>query len=305
LSKTKSTVKEKGPKAHKEKLGNKKKKQKPASRPESRHRYTAANADKYELYQKAVQSADTDVDFLIETYTELNGRAPQHLREDFCGTALICCDWVCRDDEKTAEGYDLDPEPLEWGKQHNFSNVEKKQAEDRIQLYLEDARAPGRKAPDVRIAQNFSYWLFMKRAELLEYFRLAYESLAAGGIFVIDMYGGTEGTEELLEERKIEGGFTYVWDQDAYYPGTGEYFCNIHFKFRDGSELKNAFQYHWRVWGMAELKDLLADAGFDEVQSYFEGDDPDDPEEGNGEFAPDPRGENCESWIGYLVSRKK
>jgi hypothetical protein len=55
---------------------------------------------------------------------------------------------------------------------------------------------------------------------------------------------------------------------------------------------------------MAELKDLLSEAGFDDVQSYFEGDDEDDPEEGNGIFEPDPRGENCESWIGYLVSRK-
>jgi hypothetical protein len=277
---------------------------KAAAKPASRHRYTAATADKYELYQLAVQSSDTDVDFLLETYEKLNGRPARHLREDFCGTALICSEWVSRHPENTAEGFDLDPEPLEWGKQHNFAKVRKAGAEDRIALHLEDARAPGRQAPDVRIAQNFSYWLFMKRPEMLEYFRIAHQSLAPGGIFVIDMYGGTEATASILEERKIEGGFTYVWDQDVYYPGTAEYFCNIHFKFRDGSEIQNAFQYHWRVWGMAELKDLLSEAGFDDVQSYFEGDDEDDPEEGNGIFEPDPRGENCESWIGYLVSRK-
>jgi hypothetical protein len=270
----------------------------------TRHKYTAKTADKYELYQMSVQSADTDVDFLMETYKELNGRKPQHLREDFCGTALICCDWVCRGESFTAEGYDLDPEPVEWGKQHNFKKVDKKKANDRIDLYVEDARAPGRKAADVRIAQNFSYWLFMERAELLEYFKLAHDSLAKDGIFVIDLYGGTEATEEMLEERKIEGGFTYVWDQDAYYPGTAEFLCNIHFKFRDGTELKNAFQYHWRVWGMAELKDLLLEAGFKNPTSYFEGDDEDDPEEGNGIFVAEQRGENCESWIGYLVSQK-
>jgi hypothetical protein len=299
LSKTKSAVKEKAPKAQKKKAARKKKGKSPKK---PRHRFTAATADKYELYQLAVQSPESDVDFLIETYEELNGRPPRHLREDFCGTALVCCEWVGRHAENTAEGYDLDPEPIDWGKANNFTKV-KGGAEKRIDIHLEDARAEGRKAPDVRIAQNFSYWLFMERAELLDYFERARESLAQDGIFVIDMYGGTESTEEMLEERKIEGGFTYVWDQDVYYPGTGEYFCNIHFEFRDGSEIKNAFQYHWRVWGMPELKDLLRDAGFREVESYFEGDDPDDPEEGDGEFTPDRRGENCQSWIGYLVAR--
>lgn len=281
---------------------------KPSAKGESkkptRHRYTAANADKYELYQKAVQSPETDVDFLTETYESIVGRAPRHLREDFCGTALICCEWVTRGEDRTAEGYDLDPEPIEWGKQHNWGKVHKKGAEDRLQIYEEDARAPGRKAPDIRVAQNFSYWIFHERAELLAYFRNAHESLAEDGIFVIDLYGGTEGTTAVEEERKIEGGYTYVWDQDEYFPGTGEFFCKIHFRFRDGSELRDAFEYHWRRWGMAELKDLLREAGFSEVQSYFEGDDEDDPEEGNGVFEPDARGENCESWIAYLVSRK-
>jgi hypothetical protein len=108
----------------------------------SRHRYTAENADKYELYQKAVQSPETDVDFLTQTYETLVGRPPRHLREDFCGTALICCEWVTRGEDRTAEGYDLDPEPIEWGKQHNWGKVHKKGAEDRIRIFEEDARAP-------------------------------------------------------------------------------------------------------------------------------------------------------------------
>jgi hypothetical protein len=292
LSQSKSAVSEKSPKTAKS-----------AKEPKPRHRYTAATADKYELYQKAVQSPQTDVEFMIGTYEAINGKAPRHLREDFCGTALICCEWVSKHPENTAEGYDLDPEPLEWGKAHNLSKV-KDGAEERISLFLEDARDPGRKAPDIRVAQNFSYWLFRERAELLNYFRIARESLAEDGIFIMDLYGGTESTVEMLEERKIDGGYTYVWDQDEYFPGTAEFFCKIHFHFRDGTKLEDAFTYHWRQWGMAELKDILKEAGFSSVQSYFEGDDEDDPEEGNGEFEPDERGENCESWIGYLVSKK-
>lgn len=298
MSKHKSAVKEHRPKGDK-----KAKKGKGGGAPAQRHRYTAASADKYELYQKAVQSADTDVEFLGGTYEAINGRPARHLREDFCGTALICCEWVALHADNTCEGYDLDPEPLDWGKANNLSKV-KDGAAERIELFLEDARVEGRKAPDIRVAQNFSYWLFRERAELLNYFKLACESLADDGIFVIDLYGGTEGTVEMLEERKIEGGYTYVWDQDQYYPGTAEFLCNIHFHFRDGTKLENAFQYHWRQWGMAELKDLLMEAGFKKVQSYFEGDDEDDPEEGNGIFEPDDRGENCESWIGYLVSQR-
>jgi len=269
---------------------------------ERRYRYTAATADKYELYQLAVQSADVDVEFLRDTYRELRGRDARVLREDFCGTALLCTEWVKLHPENRAVGYDLDPEPLQWGREHNVAPLG--DAAARIELHQKDCRSGGRVQPDVRVAQNFSYWLFMQRAELRDYFKRVLKSLAPGGIFVLDLYGGTEATEEMTEERKIEGGFTYVWDQATYFPGTGEFTCHIHFEFRDGSRMEKAFSYTWRVWGMPELKDLLHEVGFTTVESYFEGSDPDDPEgEGNGIFEKDARGENCESWIAYLVAQ--
>lgn len=275
-------------------------KEKPSLRP-ARPRYSAATADKYELYQLAVQSADLDVEFLRDTYRELRGKDARHLREDFCGTALLCAEWVKLHRANTAEGYDLDPEPLAWGRARNLEPLGSAAA--RIQLFEKDCRVPGKRKADVRVAQNFSYWLLMTRKEMLDYFKRARRSLAPGGIFVIDLYGGIESTEEMEEERKIEGGFTYVWDQATYFPGTGEFTCHIHFLFRDGSRMDKAFSYHWRAWTMPELKDLLREAGFAKVDSHFEGSDPDDPEgEGNGEFERDDRGENCASWIAYLVA---
>ena len=263
VSKDKSSTKSK----QKSKKGKDKKKRKQ----QPKHRFTAANADKFLLYQLSVNSADVDVDFLEQAYTEHNpGKTPLHLREDFCGTHAMCAEWVKRGADRTAEGYDLDPEPVEWGKQHNLSPLGD-EAASRVSLYLEDARNDGRKAPDIRVAQNFSYWLFMQRAELLDYFKKVHASLAPGGIFVCDLYGGTESTENMEEERKIDGGFTYVWDQDEYLPGTAQFTCHIHFRFRDGSEVENAFTYVWRKWGMAELKDLLADAGFSSVKSLLRG----------------------------------
>ena len=264
-------------------------------------RFTARTADKHELYQLAVQSPETDVEFLAKTYRRIRGTRAKHLREDFCGTALLAAEWVKQGPDFTAEGFDLDADTLQWGREHNLAPLG--DAAARVTLHQADVRAAQDRAPDVRCAQNFSYFTFRERSVLLDYFRGVRESLAPGGIFVIDLFGGEEGTTILEEERKIDEGFTYVWDPHKYLPGTGEYHCNIHFEFKDGTKLKNAFSYVWRYWSMPELKDVLADAGFQNVRAYFEASDDDD--EGNGEFVLDEEGKSsqeCGGWIAYLVA---
>ena len=266
-----------------------------------RRKWTAKTADKYELYQRSVNSPDNDVEFLMETYRAMRGREPLHMREDFCGTAALSAEWLKQRPEHTAEGFDIDPEPVEWGKERNFKSVDDGLA--RMNFVMEDARGPSKKKPDVRTAANFSYWCFKERKELLAYFKSAYEDLPEGGIFVIDMYGGPDALHEMNEERDIGSGITYVWDQKEYWPGTGDYNASIHFKFKDGSKLKDAFTYEWRLWGLTELRDLFREAGFATVDSYFEGTD-EDGESGDGVFALDQKGENCEAWIAYLVGGK-
>jgi hypothetical protein len=268
-----------------------------------RARFTAATADRHELYQLAVQSPESDLAFLERVYRRRNRRSPRHLREDFCGTALLCATWVKRGG-RTAEGFDLDPEPLAWGAAHNLEPLGARAA--RVALHRKDVRARGERPADIRVAQNFSYWIFKERGELLRYFRRARTDLARGGIFAIDIYGGPEATEEIKDARRIEGGFTYVWDQARYLPGTGDYTCHIHFRFRDGSEMRRAFTYHWRFWTLTELRDLLREAGFSRVESWFEQSDENDRiGRGNGRFALDPTGatcRDCSAWIAYLVA---
>lgn len=46
-------------------------------------------------------------------------QVPLHLREDFCGTALVCVTWCKQDVFHSAVGLDLDPEPLQWGMRYN------------------------------------------------------------------------------------------------------------------------------------------------------------------------------------------
>lgn len=263
--------------------------------------FTAAGADRHELYQLAVQSPEEDCSFLARLYRRLRGKDARHFREDFCGTALNSSEWIRRNPLNTAEGFDIDPEPIAWGIEHNFARL----GEDarRCTLHLKDVREPSAKRPDVRAATNFSYWIFHERRDLLSYFRAAYEDLKKDGIYVLDIYGGPDAMQELEEKRRIEEGFTYVWDQVHYHPATGDYKAYIHFRFKDGTELKRAFRYDWRMWTLPEVKDVLRDAGFRTVETYWEG-TAEDGESGNGVFSKSKKGENCAAWVTYIVAEK-
>jgi len=248
-----------------------------------------------------VQSPDFDVDFLVATYERAHGVQPTHLREDFCGTGYLMSEWARRSADNTAEGYDIDPEPVEWGKARNFAGLDA--PFERVHLHLEDVRAPSRRAPQVRTAPNFSWMIFKQRTELLEYFRRVHADLADGGFFAFDIYGGTEASEAMQEKRSIRAGFTYIWDQVEYLPATGDYLCRIHFHFKDGTKYLRAFEYQWRLWNLPEVVDVAREAGFARVESYWEGTD-EDGTSGNGVFELDERGENCPAWVTWIVAWK-
>lgn len=279
----------------------KKKNRKSKSKP-----LTAATADKYTLYQHSVQEPEHEVEFFDQAYREVYGKRPMILREDFCGTFAICCEWVKSHAKRTAIGVDLDPEPLAWGREHNLARVPV-DAQNRVILKQADVRQIARTKADVLAAQNFSFWYFKTRMELLAYFKKAYRNLAEQGIMVMDMMGGGECYEEMEDVRKIEPDngtekFKYVWEQAAYNPITHDGSFYIHFRFKDGTEMTRAFEYHWRFWTIPEVRELLADAGFRESHVYWEGEDEDG--DGNDEWTrvadanPDP------SWIAYIVAFK-
>ena len=80
-------------------------------------------ADVYDLYQRAVQSVDTEIDFVDEAFTALRGRKASRLCEDFCAAANTACEWVRRRPGNTAVGLDIDPVPLAWGMRHNVARL--------------------------------------------------------------------------------------------------------------------------------------------------------------------------------------
>lgn len=262
----------------------------------------AEQADKHELYELSVQNVENEVEFLRDTFKQIRGRTAYILREDFCGTASACCQWVRQGDEFQAIGVDIDPSVLAWGRENRLGKLS---SADRTRVRLIEADVLSADTPkvDLLTAFNFSYFIFDTRATLLRYFRKAREALVDDGVLFLDMYGGPEAQEETKEKtRHKKHGFSYIWQQETFHPVTHFTRCHIHFKFRDGSKMKKAFTYEWRLWTAPEILELMAEAGFSKATLYWEGTDEDG--DGNGEFTADDKGEADLAWIAYIVGEK-
>lgn len=259
---------------------------------------TAKTADRHVLYQKSVQDAATEIKF-VERVFRSRSRSPLALREDFCGTALLCARWVESNGARTATGIDLDRDTLDWGIEHNVSPLG--EAQKRLKLLQQDVRAKVKNTFDVTLALNFSYWVFKTRELMRSYFANVRASLAADGAFILDAYGGWEAQEPMFEPRKISGGFTYVWDQDGFDPISHDVLNHIHFEFKDGSKLDRAFTYDWRFWSLPEIQELLYEAGFEHVEVWW--DDTADEEDAN--YRPRKHVSNQPGWIAYIVATPK
>jgi SAM-dependent methyltransferase len=258
-------------------------------------------ADRHELYEASVQSVRDEVEFLETAFVELTGRKALTLREDFCGTAAAACEWVRSSRRREAVAVDIDPKVLDWGREHHFAKLKPKQRA-RVRLIEGDVRTAATGTTDLAVAFNFSWWTFQSRAELLQYLRAVHASLAEDGVFVLDIYGGSDAYDE-QEEATDYGLFTYVWDQHRFDPVSARYICHIHFRFPDGSELPRAFSYDWRLWTIPELRELLAEAGFARTVVYWQGEDEDG--EPSGEFSVVERGEADPAWIAYVAAAKR
>ncbi|MSR45137.1 MAG: class I SAM-dependent methyltransferase [Phycisphaerales bacterium] len=259
---------------------------------------SASTSDRYELYELAVQGTEADCIFIDRVFRQRRNRSPHSLREDFCGTGLLAREWVTRRDSNTAVGVDLDQAVLRRGRERIATLPAA--ARSRIELKKGDVNEIRTAPADVLVALNFSYFIFRTRAQLLEFFINARMGVAAGGMIVIDAYGGSGSWATGEEERSLDG-FTYVWHQARVSPITHDVTNHIHFRFPDGSEMRRAFTYVWRLWTLPEIKELLVEAGFRSPAVYWEGTERKSGE-GNGVFKPSRLGEACEGWIVYIVA---
>jgi len=264
--------------------------------------------DRHYLYTAAVQSVEADLDFFNKVYRARRGKRFHLLREDFCGTAVLAHEFVRRNRDNRAWGVDLDQATLDWGAQHYGPRIGA--AAERLHLMKANVLDVGRPRVDVVNALNFSYSVFKQRSDLLRYFRKVRRSLRPGGIFFVDSWGGFDVMCEDTETRKIpteiayDGtrvpGFKYIWEQARFNPIDHNIVCHIHFKLKDGTKLKRAFSYDWRLWTLPELRELLREAGFASTEVHIEGWD-DDEQDTDGVFRKKKYFENQSGWVAYVV----
>lgn len=261
------------------------------------------------LYEAAVQSVDTDLDFAQRVYSKHWTRKPLTLREDFCGTAQLAARWVQRHQKNVSWGIDLHQPTLNWGRQFHMDPLSIQQ-QKRLHLICEDVLEAATPAVDLVLALNFSFCIFKQRALLRSYFQAARKSLNPEGLFVLDLYGGTESIMEKCDAVRDIPGFTtpqgqvipnfeYIWDQAKYNPINHHTTCHIHFNVPGYGRVDKAFTYDWRLWTLPEIQEIMIEAGFSNTEVYLHGFD----EEGESDeiFRRRKTYENTLGWVAYVI----
>ena len=265
-------------------------------------------ANKHVLYQKAVQAPEAEIEFFEDRFRSISGREPVLMREDFCGTALLSVEWCKSNASRRALGVDLCKDTLQWGRLHNIEPAGENIAQ-RLSILNANVLDVIEPKADITCATNFSYGVFKTRDALRGYFEQARKGLNEDGLFILDMFGGTETVDVLEEERDVDDEeFTFIWEQEKFNPINHDILCHINFLFPDGSRMDKAFTYDWRLWTIPELTELLLEAGFNNVRVFWDEFEEDDEDEDNeylestGKFIEVKEIDQQESWVSYIVA---
>jgi SAM-dependent methyltransferase len=218
---------------------------------------------KYEMYLRAVQDPEGTLDWIEKEYRRRCGAAPQIFGEDFCGTFALSCAWVERGPQHTAVAVDASLTPIRYGMRHYLSALTENE-QKRVRVLQSDVRHPRLPRVDVLCAFNFSYLVFKTSEELLSYFKNCRRRLKSNGLLVLDLFGGSEVQHPNIDQTKYRD-FTYFWEQTSFDPLTNVGRFYIHFQENRKKRMSKAFAYHWRLWTIPELRELLLAAGFQEV----------------------------------------
>lgn len=253
---------------------------------------------KYDFYERSVQNAEGEVEFMRNEFKRFYGHSAFVFREDFCGTGAMSCNWVEQDKNCEAYAVDLDPEPIKMGHIRHFSKLSKTE-QKRVHYLQKNVMTVKTPQVDVVCAFNFSYFIFKSRKQLLQYFKAVRKSLKKQGVFFLDIFAGPESQKLITDVKKLKN-LTYYWECQHFNPFTHECTFAIHFRDAKGKKHENVFTYNWRFWTMPEIRDILIEAGFSKTVVYWEGDD--DEGNGDGNFVPAEDAENCDAWVSYIAA---
>ncbi|MEY2715924.1 MAG: hypothetical protein RIT24_2267, partial [Planctomycetota bacterium] len=123
---------------------------------------TAANSDRHDLYELAVQEVVSECDFIDRVWRSLRGRLASTMREDFCGTAKACTEWARRRATNQAIGVDLDKSVILWGEHRHRAHLPES-ISSRITVLQADVMTVETPRVETIVAMNFSYFIFKKR----------------------------------------------------------------------------------------------------------------------------------------------
>ena len=258
--------------------------------------------DKYSLYLGSVQTPKEDAQFVARRFRSMTGMPLRILREDFCGTANLICEHVRMHSQNIGIGIDSDLTPLRWCKKNNFKTMSEEQ-QKRVLLMHKNVLHANTPPADLVVAFNYSYCVFYTREKLLKYFQAVRKALRPGGIFMLDVHGGSAVPIEDQEVWDLKS-FQYVWDVTSFDPITNRIVCKIHFQFPDGSRMKDAFVYDWRLWSIPELLELLTEARFKNLHVLWEGTDS-KTGLGDGILRRVEKGRAEGAWYAILVGTKR
>ncbi|TPX30743.1 hypothetical protein SmJEL517_g05761 [Synchytrium microbalum] len=208
----------------------------------------AATCNKHELYAQSVQAVDTEVVNLIAMRRQISSslQTALSLREDFCGTAVLCHAWCSSFISRVAYGIDNDPAVISYARTHTLNGDD---ASSRVQLTLGSVTTPRHefktRIPRVDIIAGLNYGIcyFYTRKELLLYLTRCRDGLRNGG--------------------------AYIFEQSPINPMTNLVAMKLHFSFSDGSQLRNAFGYDFRIWTIPEVREAMNDAGFRNIHVWM------------------------------------
>ncbi len=268
--------------------------------------------DLHWLYEAAVQNVDTDLNLGKRIFKRHRNRLPLTIREDFCGTAKLAVRWVQRNKNHEAWGIDFHQPTLDWGIKYNVSKLSEEQRE-RLHLVCGDVLEATTPKVDMAFALNFSFCVFKQRDTLRAYFKRVADALNGDGIFLLDIYGGTESVTAKSDDVRTIPGFTtpeglrisdydYTWEQAAYNPITHETVCHIHFNVPGHGPINKAFTYDWRLWTLPEIQEILIETGFSRTEVYLH--DFTDAGESDEIFRLRKTYENTLGWVAYVAGIK-
>lgn len=253
---------------------------------------------RFDLYEWCVQAPEMQARFL----RALHAGRPRVLVEDFCGPASIARAWALLDPRLTSAGIDVDPEPLAHAA---LRAKEQGIPPARFRAVRSDVLRVTRRA-DMIAAFNFAVCEIHKRDRLIAYLRRVARRLRPRGAFACDLYAGRDAFTTSSTTRRIRtahGTVGYTWQQRAADPLTAIVENAIHFRLPNGRTIRNAFEYRWRLWSIAELREAMHEAGFASTEVHLSYGEAIDGEGNPIPIAAQPGDLPDDNFVAYVIGR--